>query len=125
MAKNRVALYTWYNQNNLELIRKYAFCCRLQSMIESIYIGSLGAGLILIAFVLGQLHIWKDTYLSYDLLNALGSILLLIYAWIGFSWPFVILNAVWAAISIKDVIVDLKRNTRRKNTMGPWHKWME
>ena len=94
-------------------------------MIEPIYIGSVGAGLILIAFVLGQLHIWKDTYLSYDLLNAIGSLLLIYYAWIGFSWPFVVLNAVWAAVSIKDCVTDLQRNARKRNPLGPWDKWMK
>lgn len=94
-------------------------------MIEPIYIGSLGAGLILIAFVLGQLHIWKDTYFVYDLLNTVGSVLLLIYAWIGFSWPFLILNFVWAVVSLKDCVRDLQRNAARKNTLGPWNKWMK
>lgn len=94
-------------------------------MIEPLYIGSFGAGLILIAFVLGQMHVWKDTYFVYDLLNAIGSILLVIYAWIGFSWPFVVLNLVWAAISLKDVASDLMRNSGKKSTLGPWKKWME
>lgn len=93
-------------------------------MIDPIYIGSVGAGLILVAFVLGQMHVWKDTYLVYDLLNAVGSILLIIYAVIGYSWPFVVLNVVWAVVSLKDVYSDLKRNSKRKNSMGPWHKWM-
>lgn len=94
-------------------------------MIEPIYIGSLGAALILIAFVMGQMHIWKDTYFVYDLLNAVGSILLVIYAWIGFSWPFVILNLVWALVSLKDVVSDLQRNSHKKSSLGPWKKWME
>jgi len=93
-------------------------------MIEPIYIGATGASLILIAFILGQLHIWKDTYFIYDLINMIGSTLMLIYAWIGFSWPFIILNLVWALVSLKDVIFDFKRNSKRNNSMGPWYKWM-
>lgn len=94
-------------------------------MIDPIVLGSFGAALILLAFVMGQLHVWKDTYLIYDLLNAIGSILLVVYAWIGFSWPFLVLNLVWATISLKDVISDLRRNSKRKNSLGPWGKWME
>ncbi len=94
-------------------------------MIDPIYIGSLGAGLILFAFVFGQLHIWKDTYFIYDLLNLIGSILLIHYGWIGNSWPFVALNTVWAIISFKDVIIDLRRNSRKKSYLGSWEKWMQ
>lgn len=93
-------------------------------MIEPLYIGSTGAALILIAFVLGQLHLWKDTYFSYDLLNALGSILLVIYAWQGSSWPFLVLNGVWALVSLKDCFSDLRRNERKSGSLGPWDKWM-
>lgn len=94
-------------------------------MIEPIYIGSAGAGLILVAFILGQLHIWKDTYFSYDLMNAVGSLLLLLYAWMGQSWPFFVLNFVWALVSLRDCIVDLQRNARKPHTMGPWAKWFQ
>lgn len=94
-------------------------------MIDPIYIGSLGAGLILFAFVFGQLHIWKDTYFIYDLLNLIGSVLLIIYGYIGYSWPFVVLNAVWAIVSLKDVVTDLRRNSRKRSNMGSWQKWME
>ncbi|MFC1615521.1 hypothetical protein ACFL21_00115 [Patescibacteria group bacterium] len=93
-------------------------------MIDPIYIGSVGAGIILIAFILGQFHVWKDTYLSYDFMNALGSLLLLWYAYIGHSWPFFVLNGVWAIVSLKDCFTDLRRNARKKGTLGPWEKWM-
>lgn len=94
-------------------------------MITPIYIGSLGAALILIAFVLGQTHVWKDTYLSYDLMNAIGAILLIIYAWIGAAWPFVVLNFVWALVSLRDVVIDLKRNAQKSRAIGSWDKWMK
>lgn len=94
-------------------------------MIDPLYIGAFGATLILFAFVLGQLHVWKDTYLIYDLLNAVGSSLLVYYAFVGRSWPFVVLNTVWAIVSLKDVVSGLSRNARRKSSLGPWSKWME
>ena len=92
---------------------------------EPIIVGSVGAALILVAFVMGQFHFWKDTYFIYDLMNLLGSLMLIVYALIGFSWPFVILNGVWALVSLKDCVTDLTRNTRRKSNLGPWEKWMK
>lgn len=93
--------------------------------MDPIYIGSLGAGLILLAFVMGQLHIWKDTYFIYDLVNLLGALLLVLYAWILASWPFAILNSVWALVSLRDCITDLSRNARKIKALGPWDKWMK
>lgn len=72
-------------------------------------IGALGATLILVAFILNQLNKWKKTDLSYDLVNLLGSILLIIFSLMIKAWPFVILNSVWAIISLRDVIIDLKK----------------
>lgn len=73
--------------------------------MDSLMVGSLGALLILIAFVLGQFHIWKDTDRAYDLFNLIGSALLLWYAWVGEVWPFVVLNAVWVVVSLRDVVL--------------------
>lgn len=94
-------------------------------MIDPIYIGAPGAALVLIAFVLGQKHIWKDTWLSYDLVNLLGSILLGIYAVTLGSWPFIITNLVWGSISLKDVITDFIRNEHKKSPRNFWRRWME
>lgn len=93
-------------------------------MLEPLYFGALGAGLILMAFVLGQLHVWKDIYFIYDAVNFLGSGLLVYYAWTGASWPFFILNTVWAAVSLRDGLTDLQRNARKGKSMGSWEKWM-
>ena len=68
------------------------------------FIGTLGATLILIAFVLNQQHIWKDTEARYDLMNLLGSLLLVVYAYLLMSWPFIILNAVWLLVSLYDIL---------------------
>jgi lipid-A-disaccharide synthase-like uncharacterized protein len=72
-------------------------------------IGASGATLILIAFILEQTHRWKDTDLKYDAVNLLGSVLLIAYAVMLGSYPFLVLNGVWAVVSLRDVIVDLKR----------------
>ena len=51
-------------------------------------IGISGSGLLLLAFIMNQLHFWADEYILYDLSNFLGSILLVIYAYSLSSWPF-------------------------------------
>ncbi len=71
-------------------------------------VGTFGAFLILIAFILNQFHIWKDTDFKYDLLNFLGSLLLVTYALLLKSYPFIILNTVWGLISLKDLITKIK-----------------
>lgn len=74
-----------------------------------LFIGILGAGLILLAFVLGQLHVWKDTSLIYDAVNFIGAVLLVIYGLMIEGYPFVALNGVWALVSLRDIIIDIKR----------------
>ena len=72
-------------------------------------IGASGACLILIGFILEQTHRIKDTSLSYDILNLIGSALLIVYALLLKSYPFLVLNGVWALVSLRDVIVDLRK----------------
>ena len=71
-------------------------------------IGASGATLILIAFVMAQIHRWKDTDLKYDEINFIGGVLLVIYAVLLRSYPFFILNAVWSFVSFRDIILDIK-----------------
>ncbi|MBT3303939.1 hypothetical protein HN592_00970 [Candidatus Woesearchaeota archaeon] len=72
-------------------------------------IGLIGMGLILFAFFMNQIHRWKSDSLYYDIVNVIGSLLLTIYALRINSWPFLILNAIWLVISIKDVFSDVAR----------------
>lgn len=72
-------------------------------------LGIVGASLILLAFILEQNQTWKNTDLKYDLVNAVGSLILVTYGILINGWPFVVLNSVWAIVSIKDVVTDLKR----------------
>lgn len=87
-------------------------------------LGASGALLILIAFVMNQLHKWKDDYLIYDLTNFIGSALLVTYAVILKSYPFLVLNAVWALLSVRDIVIDLRRN-REKKRKDFFQKWMK
>jgi len=63
-------------------------------------LGVVGATCILIAFIIGNYNdLDKRTRID-ELLNLLGSLLLLAYAIDGGLWPFIILNTVWAGWSM-------------------------
>jgi uncharacterized membrane protein YidH (DUF202 family) len=72
-------------------------------------IGIIGAGLVLLAFIMNQTKKWKNDSLVYDLVNFLGAGILIIYGLMIKGYPFVILNSVWALFSLRDVIIDLKK----------------
>lgn len=67
-------------------------------------IGIAGAGIVLFAFIKVQLRHWTPETWHFDFFNFLGSALLVVYGYLLSSWPFVILNLVWAAFSLKDLI---------------------
>lgn len=72
-------------------------------------LGIVGAGLVLLAFVLNQLHKWRDDELRYDFVNFLGGTLLVIYAILLKAYPFAVLNGVWALVSLRDMVNDLHK----------------
>ncbi|MCA9386950.1 hypothetical protein KC669_02860 [Candidatus Dojkabacteria bacterium] len=67
-------------------------------------IGIVGAGLALLAFLLIQSEKITQKSLLYDILNALAGVLLVASGFHYETWPFVVLNLVWAGASIKDLI---------------------
>ncbi len=72
--------------------------------------GILGMCCILVGFFLVQSHRLSQDSLKYDLLNFMGSALLIWYGVTGKAWPFVILNSIWALYSLKDIVFsDLKK----------------
>lgn len=83
-----------------------------------IIIGTLGAAVILIGFLLNQRKILHEDDLAYDIINAVGGCLLILYAIDGRAWPFVILNGVWTLYSLIDIVADVRANAR-KNTSLP------
>lgn len=76
-------------------------------MDPTLLIGTSGAALILLAFVLEQFHVWRDEDTVYDFVNLVGSGLLIWYAVLLGSWPFIILNFIWALVSLRDFVKDL------------------
>ena len=77
-------------------------------MAYELYIGFTGMALILLAFFMNQIGRWDNNDLIYDGSNAVGSGLMIVYFLLISSYPFLILNAVWFIVSIRDVFKDLK-----------------
>ena len=73
-------------------------------------IGVLGTVIILVLFILEQSHKISNDSVLYDTGNFVGSVLLVIYGYLLSSIPFVVLNLVWATFSLKDIIIDLRKN---------------
>ncbi len=67
-------------------------------------IGVIGAALILIGFVGNEWGKLKAESFGYDLLNLVGSAILIWYGLQLSAWPFVVLNSVWALVSLRDVL---------------------
>ena len=71
-------------------------------------LGIAGASLTLFAFFMEQAHRWKDESVVYDGCNFFGAALLVIYSYLLGSYPFLVLNGVWALISLRDLVRDLR-----------------
>ena len=79
-------------------------------MFDSVLvIGVLGAVLMLAAFVANQFGVLDEKTLLYDVTNFVAGILLVVYGALIAAWPFVVINAVWAVVSLRDVGVRLAR----------------
>ncbi len=65
-------------------------------MALSDWIGSLGVGLLLVAFFLNLIGWMKPDTSSYQGLNALGAGLACYSAWLIGSMPFLVLEGAWA-----------------------------
>jgi len=75
-------------------------------------IGVIGAGIILVFFLLNQFKVLSVDNVWYDLANAVGSGFLMVYAYLLESLPFLILNLVWFLFSFKDVVVFFARRSK-------------
>jgi len=67
-------------------------------------LGATGAAIVLLGFIMNQLKYWDEKELRYEVCNFLGSILLILYAIILKSYPFIVLNTIWALFSLKGII---------------------
>ncbi|MBX5489890.1 MAG: hypothetical protein IRZ14_01940 [Chloroflexi bacterium] len=74
----------------------------------------VGAVLILVAYVLAQIGVVRPDAYLYLLLNLSGSTLLAVLAWSGQQWGFLLLEGVWALVSLWS----LGRRLRGAETFG-------
>ena len=78
--------------------------------MNSLYFGVTGSSLILIAFFLNLFKIITVESKTYLLLNILGSGLMIYYAYLLNSIPFLILNIVWTFFALfKFVKISFKK----------------
>ena len=75
-------------------------------------LGFFGMFLILLAFIMEDMKRWKHTSIKYAIANTTGSVLLCVYAVYLKSWPFLILNTIWAIVSVRDVIIDMGKKKK-------------
>ena len=67
-----------------------------------------GAILILIAYVGTQLGVLRPDAVSYLVLNLVGSAVLAADAWWGRQWGFMLLEGVWAVVSLGGLMAALR-----------------
>ena len=72
-------------------------------------IGILGMILILTAFAMNEWKQWRANSKYYDIFNAVGALLLGIYAYLIGSIPFLILNAIWFIVAVRDLVLRMKK----------------
>ena len=70
-----------------------------------------GALLILIPFVLTQFRMLRTHSWPYLIMNAVGSGVLCVNAYLGAQWGFVLLEGVWALVSLWGLFMLLRGQT--------------
>jgi hypothetical protein len=71
----------------------------------------LGALAILGAYIANQFHFIGPSNMSYSVANFVGSAVLLVIAVIEVQWGFILLEGVWALVSLWGIITLLRGGT--------------
>ena len=74
-----------------------------------VIIGSLGVGLLLVAFALNLVKVLQENSRLYLMMNVAGALMASWYAYTGGAVPFVILELVWAVAALARLVGVLKR----------------
>ena len=72
------------------------------------FISVLGALAILLAYAANQFRFLGPMNLSYALLNFVGSLVLAVIAVVEVQWGFLLLEGVWALVSLWGIITILR-----------------
>jgi uncharacterized membrane protein len=79
--------------------------------MSTLLIGSVGVGLLLLAFALNLLRRLSEASPIYLSMNVIGALLAAWYAYSGEVIPFVVLELVWAATALVRLILLTKRGS--------------
>jgi hypothetical protein len=88
---------------------KLLYICNKARMKTPDIIGSIGVGILLVAFVLNMVKLIKTTDRSYSILNFCGAALACYASWLIHYIPFVILEGAWTVVSLVAVFKGLRR----------------
>lgn len=86
--------------------------------MSMLFIGVIGAGIILLAFFMNQTQRWDSDSVFYDLANIIGALLLVLYSYFLRAWPFVVLNSIWLLVSFVEMHFDVQKMNKRKGHIG-------
>lgn len=79
--------------------------------MPSLLIGSVGVGLLLLAFALNLLKRLSESSPVYLAMNIVGAAMAAWYAFQGNAIPFVILELVWASVALIRLILVIKKGS--------------
>ena len=79
--------------------------------MPSLLVGSVGVGLLLLAFALNLLKRLSESSPVYLAMNVVGALMAAWYAYEGNAIPFVILELVWASAALVRLIVVIKKGS--------------
>lgn len=67
-------------------------------------ISLVGACVVLFAFFMQQQGAWQPGEVRYLACNFVGTAVLTVVAWIGSQWGFVLVEGIWAIVSLRGLI---------------------
>ena len=76
----------------------------------TLVIGIIGSIFILIGFIIDEFTKIRNNTLSYNLINLTGASILSYYAFIVWSWPFLILNVIWTIVAIVKIVQIIRKS---------------
>jgi len=71
-------------------------------IVQGISVAS--ACIVLYAFFRQQQGAWQATEVRYLACNFVGTAVLTVVAWVGSQWGFVLVEAIWAAVSLRGLL---------------------
>ncbi|MFB6088933.1 MAG: hypothetical protein ABEK36_04100 [Candidatus Aenigmatarchaeota archaeon] len=72
------------------------------------FFGSFGLVLLLVAFYMNKTDKWSNKSVRYNIVNALGAGILVLYALKTGGRIFIVLETIWMLVAIKGIIENFK-----------------